>query len=135
MKRCILSSTPCAFFGDGECVNDEFCKDQREYGFDLIQSKVYTEYVHNGYLDMWMNPTDEQKQIFADIAELGLIGTEITETMEKIRSGEIDYGDELADIIIRTLNFSSRKGINVLDEILKKHNINMSREKLHGRVV
>lgn len=106
--------------------------------FTYIQEKVYHEYIKNGYLDMWNVETLQEQSIY-DISELALILTEISELIECIRKGKTpnddEYRYELADIIIRTLNFSSRKDIIILPVIIEKHLINMERKKLHGKVV
>lgn len=73
-----------------------------------------------------------------DIAELGLIPTEVTEVQEEVRNKNTDpnkVGTECADIIIRTLNFMSRKGLDAEKFILAKHKVNMTRNTLHGRDV
>lgn len=105
-----------------------------------IQSKLFEEYKKNGYLEMWTDGfrnNDNQKQSIRDIAELGLIVTEISEAMEEIREpkNNSDLFIECSDIIIRTLNFMTRKGANAEYFILEKDNINNLREKLHGKEV
>lgn len=119
-----------------------------------IQHLVFTEYMKNGYYDMWelegvkqfLIEHEEvevykQLQIMADVAEAGLINTEVSELLEairkqnKIENPKEEWGLECADIVIRVLNFCSRKNINVCDYIVKKHEVNLQREKLHGNVV
>jgi len=107
--------------------------------FKKIQSIVYEEYKKNDYLKMW---GDAQKVLkffengpeIVDVAEVGLISEEVGEAEREIRKGR-NPKYELADIIIRTLNFASRKGIDVEQAILEKHEKNMKREKRHGRKV
>ena len=107
--------------------------------FDTIQEMVFEEYMDNDYLAIWNNAYLQLKEIglenLIDIAELGLIHTEISETMEKIRDNEIGLEGELADIVIRVMNFCSRKHINLRKAIIGKHQINMQRSSLHGRKV
>jgi NTP pyrophosphatase (non-canonical NTP hydrolase) len=110
-----------------------------------IQGIVFEEYKKNGYFKMWSrgfkSDFSSQEQRIYDIAELSLIITEIVESIEDIRN--IDKWDllldklgvELADIIIRTLNFASRKGINMEYHILEKNKRNLERKKLHGKLV
>jgi hypothetical protein len=109
---------------------------------DLIQEFVYIEYRKNGYLDEWtVHPFEgnySKTQRKFDIAELGLIVTEISESIEEIRKKDYqfyDLGIECADIIIRVLNFMSRKNLNAESFIKLKHKQNMKREKLHGKEV
>jgi len=97
-----------------------------------LQEILFKEYVKNGYLEMWNNI--EFPHIF-DIAELSLINTEVSEAIEEIR-GNNDLkkiGLECADIIIRTLNFMTRKGLDAKFYILKKHKKNLKRGLLHGK--
>lgn len=105
-----------------------------------IQSEVFKEYIINGYLDEWTWVKNDEIQKKFDIAELGLIMTEISEAIEEIRKGDNTVDNdklfiECADIIIRTLNFMSRKNINAQYFILEKNKVNLKREKLHGKEV
>lgn len=94
-----------------------------------IQKILFIEYKENGYFDMWnTHGFDSQDKKIRDIAELGLITTEIAEAIEIVRqfwreeSQESikfsDLGFECADVIIRTLNFMSRKELNAEKIIL-----------------
>lgn len=118
-----------------------------------IQSLVFEEYIINGYFDLMelselikaisklnypeIYPSDfgfDNLKRMADIAEVGMINTEVSELLESIFKGEIEkYGSELSDIIIRTMNFASRKGIKLEREILSKNEKNLKRGKLHGK--
>ena len=109
-----------------------------------IQSLVYQEYIKNGYLDMWTfdtNPNTYSKiQRIFDLAEIGLWNTETAETQEDTRKHGYPlllekWGEECADVIIRVLNFASRKGIDVESEILNKHQKNLERGKNHGKEI
>ncbi len=106
---------------------------------DEIQKRVHKEYTKNGYLKKW-TATNKQDQPIFDVAELGLIGTEVSEAMEEIRKKDVDeeerltaLGFEMADIIIRAMNFCSRKGIRVSFHIIDKDIINSERGELHGK--
>ena len=101
-----------------------------------IQLTVFNEYVENGYLKMWNVENKKQQKIF-DIAELGLINSEVSEAMEIIRTSNNSktVGYECADIIIRTLNFMTRKGLDAEYFIIRKHNKNIKRGKLHGKSI
>lgn len=127
-----------------------------------IQKILFVEYKKNGYFDMWnyvpLNADIEQlnfmiqkdidrEQKIRDIAELGLVSTEVTEAIEDVRGHWKPESDdnkilkfsplafECADIIIRTINFMSRKNINAEKIILHKNKINLKRGILHGRQV
>lgn len=93
-----------------------------------IQQLVYTEYCKNGFKEKF-----EQHKEIGDIAELGLIVTEISEVIECIRQDDAitNIGFELADIIIRVMNFANRKGIDLESFIIEKNKINQNRGKYH----
>ena len=103
-----------------------------------LQELVHEEYIKNGYAEYWAheNITGDPikyKQL-VNMSEAGLINTEVAELQEDIRDLNYDhYGEEIADIIIRAMNWASRNGIDVEEEIRKKHAKNMKRTKLHGR--
>lgn len=104
---------------------------------------LYHEYIINGYRDLWTfkdseSPNVERIQKIFDIAEIGLFDTEISELKEEIRKKEINWDcvkEECSDIIIRILNFCSRKGLFLEDSLIKKNEKNLEREKLHGKDV
>jgi len=105
-----------------------------------IQALVFKEYEKNGYLEMWFQARMALARIgyagLEDLAELGLVDSEVTEAMEAIRlSAKKDLGPELADVVIRVLNFASRHKINIEKEILAKHRKNMKRPMLHGKKI
>ena len=119
-----------------------------------IQKEMYKESTKAGYTELWNKPTEAmkileeecgivpidliQEQKIYDIAEIGLISTEVSELIEEIRNKEVNWDKvafEGADIIIRALNFLSRKNIDATKAIMDKHEKNMKRETLHGRGV
>lgn len=111
-----------------------------------IQELVYEEYKKNGYLMMWIFPKvnlgegfynyKHYQKIF-DIAELGLISTEVSEAIEGIRKNDSEYNImiECADIIIRVLNFMNRKNYYADTFILIKHEKNLKRGLLHDKEI
>jgi len=91
---------------------------------------VYKAYKKNSFED-WFNKAEQM----GDIAELGFVTTEVGEAIEHVcHMKEKELRLELADIVIRVLNFCNRKGISLEEYIIKKNNINKKRGKLHGRV-
>ena len=96
-----------------------------------MQDRVVKEYRKNGFL----SKLEEHGEV-GDLAELGLIGTEVAEAMEAVRHGdEENIAEECADIIIRTLNFMARKGIDAETEVLLKDRKNRERPYLHGKSI
>jgi NTP pyrophosphatase (non-canonical NTP hydrolase) len=105
-----------------------------------IQSMVFEEYKKNGYAHRWTKEyfTDHPLEfdLLIDLAEVGLINTEVSELLEDIRSNEKEkWATEAADIVIRVLNWCNRKGIDVDNAIWQKHLKNMERGVLHGRTI
>jgi len=109
-----------------------------------IQDLLYEEYEKNGYLKMWTysdNPNlYPEIQRIADLAEIGLIGTEVAEVQEATRKYNHpmildEWGEELADVVIRCLNFASRKGFSLEYYILEKHKKNLERGERHGKEI
>lgn len=80
---------------------------------------------------------DEKDKIYnphadvGDVAELGLICEEIGEAMRGIREqkGEKGLEEECGDIIVRTICFMSRKGIDLQDALLSVHEKNTKRNR------
>ena len=111
--------------------------------FSEIQKLVYEEYIKNGYVNMWtICPSNvyTKEQRLMDIAEVGLFNTEVSETMEAIRKFSYpmlldEIGEELSDIVIRVLNFASRKGIQLEPYLIAKHEKNLQRGKNHGKEI
>lgn len=65
---------------------------------------------------------------------LMLIVSEVAEAQDGLRHGDIaNFKEELADIIIRTCDLCGGLGIDLEAEILKKMEINKSREYKHGK--
>mgnify|MGYP001572094798 CR=1 FL=1 len=65
--------------------------------------------------------------------KLALIHSEASEALDAYRNYEDEHlGEELADIVIRTLDLASYLGINMQDQILAKMERNEKREFRHG---
>jgi len=94
-----------------------------------LQRLVYKEYKQNKFEEGF-----EKHGIIGDLAELGLITTEVSEAITKVRKNETGIEEELADIVIRVLNYCNRKGIILDTNILWKNELNQKRIKLHGDV-
>ena len=98
--------------------------------FSELQKLVYKAYKKNKF-EQWFNKAGQM----GDIAEIGFVTTEVGEAIEHIcHLNEEELRMELADIVIRVLNFCNRKDISLEEYIIKKNAINMKRGRLHGRV-
>lgn len=69
--------------------------------------------------------------------KLALIHTEVSEAMEAHRDdnvhGKHGIAEELADVIIRTLDLAEYLGVNIEQEVINKHEINQGRPRMHGK--
>jgi NTP pyrophosphatase (non-canonical NTP hydrolase) len=75
------------------------------------------------------NPTDQ-------VVVLALIGTEVSEAIQEVRKGNQEgLKEELADIMIRLLDFAGALEIDIFQLVEEKHNINKHRSIKHGRVL
>jgi NTP pyrophosphatase (non-canonical NTP hydrolase) len=64
---------------------------------------------------------------------LALIHSEVSEALEAYRNQDQEnFAEEMADIVIRCLDAAGGYGIDIEDEIRKKHEINKSRPYRHG---
>jgi uncharacterized protein YabN with tetrapyrrole methylase and pyrophosphatase domain len=107
-----------------------------------LQKELFIDYKEKGYYKSWNveNQLDASSQKKFDIAELGLIITEVSEAIEEIRKQNNKFtrehlAEECADIIIRTINFMSRKGLDLEIALWLKNNKNKNREWLHEKDV
>lgn len=100
-----------------------------------FQNTIFDEYIRNGYLDRWNRTIPERD---GDLGELAKIVTEVSEAIVEVSEKETDLeklAKECADIIIRTVNFMSRKGIDLEKALMKAHNKNLDRGHLHGKEI
>jgi len=60
--------------------------------------------------------------------------SEVSEASEAVRDEDWNgFAEELADIFIRLVNTAEVMGVDLEAEVEKKHQKNLSRQKLHGR--
>jgi NTP pyrophosphatase (non-canonical NTP hydrolase) len=66
--------------------------------------------------------------------KLMLIVTEVAEAQEALRDGDREHeAEEVADILIRVLDYAAWRGINLHGEVSAKMGRNHERPHLHGR--
>lgn len=66
--------------------------------------------------------------------KLMLIVTEVAEAQEALRDDDcVGEAEEVADILIRVLDYAAWRGINLDSEVAKKMGRNRERPRLHGR--
>lgn len=74
----------------------------------------------------------DEKRNFGEA--LALIHSEVSEALEAYREGDdIAMGEELADIVIRTLDLAEGLGYNIEAEIQQKMEYNKTRPRMHGK--
>jgi NTP pyrophosphatase (non-canonical NTP hydrolase) len=62
--------------------------------------------------------------------------SEISEASEAIRDNDIEgFAEELADTFIRLVNLCEVMDVDLEEEVIRKHNKNINRPRLHGRKV
>lgn len=95
----------------------------------LIQSpkSIHINAIEHGWYD--------EKRSVPEL--LCLIHSEVSEGLEairnKIKEGEKGcLSEELADVVIRVFDMSEYFGLDIIDAIEKKHNINKERPYRHG---
>lgn len=65
--------------------------------------------------------------------KLALIHSEVSEALEAYRDNDMQLlGEELADIIIRTMDLAEAYGIDIHKEVVTKHVVNLRRTHMHG---
>ena len=70
------------------------------------------------------------------LAQLAKVGSEVGEAVQVCQT-EVEYaglGEELADIIIRTMDLAEFCGIEIGDAVAAKMEKNLSRARLHGKI-
>jgi NTP pyrophosphatase (non-canonical NTP hydrolase) len=66
--------------------------------------------------------------------KLLLIVSEVAEVQDALRDGNKAHeAEELADVLIRVLDYAAWRGIDLDDAVYRKMEINQTRAQLHGR--
>ncbi len=99
--------------------------------FNKLAVEAYENSVQKGF---WDNPTEDGTRI-------ALMHSELSEALEGLRKGNPldkhtpEYKSvevELADVIIRIMDFAKGKGHNVAEALLAKMDFNSGRDHMHG---
>ena len=88
-----------------------------------FQSHVHQTAINKGWWDV----------IRQDGTLIALMHSELSEALEALRRGEEEaLGEELADVIIRILDYAETKGIDMAECLIAKATKNEGRPHLHG---
>jgi len=114
---------------------------------EIVAAAAHDNALQHGFYDdiedtlQFLNAQDKAKEA-ADskrnfiLAQLSKVGCEVGEAVEAIQKHE-DYsgvGEELADIMIRTMDLARYMGLHIGDEIFRKMKKNITRPYKHGKI-
>lgn len=102
------------------------------YGFGALNDyahRAHTNAVAKGFWD-----DRDPSNVLSTLAELALIHSEVSEAAEAIRKPDGgNFGEELADIVIRVMDTAEAHGVNLEQEIVNKMATNEARPHKHGK--
>ena len=101
----------------------------------------WSEAIHNNNLDKGFWDDYNEEDVNHDVCKLGLITTEVSEAIEARREGLNDKhlphrtGEEveLADAVIRIMDYCGKKGYDLGGAIYEKLEYNKTRPYKHGK--
>ena len=103
-----------------------------EKQWDKIAKQIYKNAVEHGF---WKGEVNDGER-------MALIHAEISEALEALRDGNpssnkimefINLEEELADAVIRIMDYAFGKDLDIAGAILAKLEYNKSREFMHGK--
>lgn len=95
---------------------------------DLMKECYTTSEAHG-----WWEDAKTVDISYLKAAKIALMHSELSECLEAVRKGDTDNeAEELADVIIRILDYCYKFGISIDSNIIEKMEINKSRTYRHG---
>lgn len=110
---------------------------QESQAFDIWWNVVQTKVHNNAKEKGWW---DEERN---DGEMIALMHSELSEALEALRKGDpfddkvptsLSLSVELADVVIRIMDFAEARGLNLPAAIVDKHNFNTTRPHKHGKI-
>lgn len=103
----------------------------KENLFEVLGKEIVKINSDNGW--KITKPSDWETEDYKILAVLMLITSEISEAVEAFRKNDKkNFAEELADVIIRTLDLTTGMEIDIYEEILNKMEKNRNRGYKHG---
>lgn len=113
-----------------------------------LQERAYRQSADKGFHDYI--PTERRSVLSLNAERIALMHSELSEALEELRSsrapnetyyGELDFSlvkkpegvpSELADVVIRVLDFCGANDIDLESIVIEKLNYNATRPAMHG---
>ena len=124
------------FYLDMRLLVEDICGDKDVKPKEYTTTQELTNHIHANAVEkgFWQAPETEREQTLQEATAISLIGTEVSEALEAHRCGDMaNLREELADIVIRTLDLCGHLKIDLEAEIIAKMEINRSRPVKHGK--
>jgi len=119
-----------------ELVGDGYFK----RGFRMFQENVHKNAVDRGWHDDTVDPGDKRTLLLEDGTSLALIHAVVSEALVALRRGNLPsehipefsgVEEEIADIVIRCMDMSAKRGYRLAEAIVAKHAFNKNRPYRH----